>query len=427
MEAKGQFNSNQLPQDIVWQCDNIIKKNNSLKMLSFFSGAMGLDIGLEQEGFETCLASEIDKHALATINKNVPNVPVIEDVLDYSTEDILAISGFNDGEKIDLMVGGPPCQAFSTAGKRQGFNDERGNVFLHFINLICGIRPKFAVIENVRGLLSAPLIHRPHQLRGRGFPPLSNEEQQGGALKEIITRLESSGYNVSFNLYNAALFGTPQVRERVVLMCSREGKSIPYLEPTHSSDGIGCLKKMRTFREATQGIINHEYINFPEKRKKFYRLLKSGQNWRNLPDELQLEAMGKSYYSSGGRTGFLRRVDWDKPAPTLVTHPAMPATDLAHPEELRPLSVEEYKRIQEFPDNWEIVGNTLQKYRQIGNAVPVGLGRAIGRRLQSMDGKKNINNDWEGFRFSRYLGCDHKAWMRSHGVELSQLQFQIGA
>lgn len=408
--------------------NNCVNKNNSgkkLKALSFFSGAMGLDIGLEKEGFETCLAAEIDKYAVATIQKNMPNVPVIRDVLDYSASDILAISGFNDGENIDLMVGGPPCQAFSTAGKRQGFNDERGNVFLHFVDLICNIRPKFAVIENVRGLLSAALVHRPHHLRGRGFPPLNIEEQQGGALKEIILRLENAGYNVTFNLYNAAVFGTPQVRERVVLICSREGKSIPYLEPTHSIDGTGGFKKMVSFREATAGIESHEYIEFPEKRKRFYKMLKSGENWRNLPEELQREAMGKSYFAKGGRTGFLRRIAWNKPAPTLVTHPAMPATDLAHPEELRPLSIEEYKRIQQFPDDWEIIGTTLHKYRQIGNAVPVGLGRAIGKRVRSLEKNENIENLWNNYRFSRYIGCDHITWKKKHELNSNQYSMVV--
>ena len=401
------------------------RNRGKLNALSFFSGAMGLDIGLEQAGFETCLASEIDRQTIATIHKNLPEIPVIGNILDYSHKDILNISGFLDGEKIDLMVGGPPCQAFSTAGKRQSFNDERGNVFLHYVDLICKIRPRFAVIENVRGLLSAPLHHRPHNQRGAGFPKLSAEEQPGGALKEIILRLKAAGFNLSFNLYNAVMFGTPQVRERVIIICSRDHEVIPYLEPTHSNNKIDGLPRIRTFKEVTSDLISHEHIEFPEKRKRFYRLLGSGENWRSLPDDLQKEAMGKSYYSSGGRTGFLRRIAWDKPAPTLVTHPAMPATDLAHPEELRPLSVEEYKRVQEFPDEWEITGTTLHKYRQIGNAVPVGLGRAIGLHLQKIQNNQPIVQ-FDGFKYSRYLGCDHETWMEKNGLaEGMQLELPI--
>lgn len=407
------------------RCTRQPNPQGALTALSFFSGAMGLDIGLTQAGFETCLASEIDRQTIATIRQNRPEIPVIGDIRNYSEKDILNISGSLDGEKIDVMVGGPPCQAFSTAGKRQGFHDDRGNVFLHYVDLICRIRPRFAVIENVRGLLSAPLRHRPHGQRGRNFPPLSADEQPGGALKEIMLRLKSAGFHVSFNLYNAAIFGTPQIRERVVLICARDHAVIPYLEPTHANDDSQGLAPLRTFRSVTSDLKSHEHVYFPEKRKRFYRLLRAGENWQDLPDHLQREAMGKSYYSSGGRTGFFRRIAWDRPAPTLVTHPAMPATDLAHPEDLRPLSVEEYKRIQEFPDHWIITGKTLDKYRQIGNAVPVGLGRAIGLHL-----RKIINGDAisppNGVTYSRYKGCDHHTWMTKHGLgDENQLDFDL--
>ncbi|MBF6682394.1 DNA cytosine methyltransferase, partial [Acinetobacter baumannii] len=128
------------------------------------------------------------------------------------------------------------------------------------------------------------------------------------------------------------------------------------LTPTHSEDGAQGLPAWRTVRQALEGLNNHNHLNFPEKRLRFYRLLKAGQNWRNLPEDQQREALGKSYFAGGGKTGFLRRLAWDKPSPTLVTHPAMPATDLAHPEADRPLSIEEYKRIQEFPDDWQLAG-----------------------------------------------------------------------
>jgi site-specific DNA-cytosine methylase len=107
---------------------------------------------------------------------------------------------------VDLIVGGPPCQAFSTAGKRSSFKDQRGNVFLTFIDLITQIRPKYAVIENVRGLLSASLVHRPHNLRGKGHPSLSEEEQPGGALRYIIRILESAGYGISASVRWFCLF-----------------------------------------------------------------------------------------------------------------------------------------------------------------------------------------------------------------------------
>lgn len=146
--------------------------------LSFFSGAMGLDIGLEKAGLQVLLASEIDKSTRQTISKNKKDIGLIGDIRDYSSSQILEYANLPEGTPIDLMVGGPPCQAFSTAGSRRGFEDERGNVFLTFIERILEIQPRFAVIENVRGLLSAPLKHRPHTRRGFGCPPLTPEEDR---------------------------------------------------------------------------------------------------------------------------------------------------------------------------------------------------------------------------------------------------------
>jgi DNA (cytosine-5)-methyltransferase 1 len=136
-------------------------KNKRIKALSFFSGAMGLDLGLEETGIEVLLTCEVDKRCRQTILENRPNTALIGDINAYKPRDILEYAGIS-ADDIDLMVGGPPCQAFSTAGSRRGFNDERGNVFLTYIDLILALRPKYAVIENVRGLLSAPLKHRPH-------------------------------------------------------------------------------------------------------------------------------------------------------------------------------------------------------------------------------------------------------------------------
>lgn len=382
--------------------------------LSFFSGAMGMDIGLEKAGFETIFASEIDNACRKTILKNHPDIALVGDIRNYFPEEIRGIAGLDENQDIDLIVGGPPCQAFSTAGKRKAFEDERGNVFLNFIDIIVKLRPKYAVIENVRGLLSAPLKHRPHNRRGAGFSELSYEELPGGALKHIINTLEQGGYAVSFNLYNSANFGTPQKRERVVLICSRNGKKPPFLEPTHSENGEFGLPKWKTFKQAISSLksTEHDYVNFPEKRLKYYRLLKAGENWKNLPEELQKEAMGASYYSGGGKTGFLRRLAWNKPSPTLVTHPAMPATDLAHPSENRPLSVQEYKKIQQFPDDWTIEGSLIEKYKQIGNAVPVGLGYAIGKLLIKLINDGKIE-EFPNFKYSRYNSTDDYSWKMS--------------
>jgi DNA (cytosine-5)-methyltransferase 1 len=386
------------------------KKTRSLKAVSFFSGAMGLDIGLERAGIEVVLACELDKKCRQTIMANKPDIALIGDISDYTPEDILTYSGINAGE-LDIMVGGPPCQAFSTAGNRRGFNDKRGNVLLDYIEMILELRPKYAVIENVRGLLSAPLNHRPHADRDEKNKPLMKDEMPGGALRYIISKLKAGGYGVSFNLYNSANYGVPQIRERVVIICHRDGENVPHLNPTHSDEPSFCLPGWKTLKNVICDLSeeNAEYIDFPENRLKYYKMLKAGQYWKHLPVDLQKEALGKSYYSGGGKTGFLRRLSWDKPSCTLVTHPAMPATDICHPEKHRPLSIQEYKRIQQFPDDWVVCGSIIDQYRQIGNAVPVGLGEAIGRAIiDHVNGKSSTPPI--GFPYSRYKGNDEVSW-----------------
>lgn len=388
----------------------------NLISLSFFSGAMGLDIGLKKCGITPLLACEFDKRCRQTIAANNPEIGLIGDIWDYSAEQIRDFAGISNDEEIDLIVGGPPCQAFSTAGNRLGLADTRGNALLRYVDLIGSLKPKYAVIENVRGLLSAALVHRPHSERDDNYKPNENEKP-GGALSLVLDNLKNFGYKVSFNLYNSANFGTPQIRERVIIICYRGDEELPYLEPTHSDNPIFGLPPFNSFKDAVHDLDTSkmEYIKFPEARLKYYRKLSAGQNWKNLSIEDQKAALGNSFHAGGGKTGFFRRISWDKPAPTLLTHPAMPATDLAHPVEDRPLSIEEYKRIQQFPDDWIICGNTLDKYKQLGNAVPAGLGEAIGKLIINHIQKNEIKS-FKGFKYSRYKETDHVSWMKKNSI-----------
>ena len=390
-----------------------------IKALSFFSGAMGLDIGLEKAGIDVILACESEKFIRETIKLNRPKIKVLEDINNYSAKEIRKEAGLKPKEKIDLIVGGPPCQAFSTAGKRLSINENRGVVFLKYLELIKELNPTYFVIENVRGLLSVPLKHVPHNKRNR---KLKVSEEKGGTLNYILNYLNKIGYKVSFNLYNSANFGTPQTRERIVIIGNKDEK-LPYLSPTHSQYGEFGLKPWNTFKSAVKGLhnIKHDHVNFPKSRLKYYRKLKDGQNWRNLSLKLQKEALGKSFYLTGGKTGFLRRLAWNKPSPTLVTDPMMPATDLGHPVEDRPLSIQEYKRIQEFPDDWKLSGNLRNQYKQIGNAVPVSLGKAIGKLIMQHMLKKKIrviNN----FKYSRYLNTSDQDWQNSINKKVASNQ-----
>lgn len=341
---------------------------------------MGLDLGLERAGWHCVFANEFDRVACRTIRHNRPDLKLLEgDIRDVSPSDIT--------QPIDLVVGGPPCQAFSTAGKRLGLNDERGNVFLKFIDLAISLQPKVVLIENVRGLLSAPLRHRPHAERGFGFDPLAPDELPGGAFAHITAVLKSAGYSVSHDLLDASEFGVPQVRKRVVILASRLGR-LDLPDPTHG----GRLQPLVTFRDAVQGLSPHQdFVRLRDKQSEVLKHLGPGQNWRDLPRSMQSQALGKAFECTGGRTGFYRRIAWDEPCPTLMTSPTMPATLLGHPVEDRPLSVQEYARVQTFPDDWAFEGTVAQKYRQIGNAVPVLLGKAIGDHL-----KRHLAKDLRG-------------------------------
>ncbi len=343
------------------------------------------------------------------------------DIRSLTAPNLCADLNIEPGE-LFAIAGGPPCQAFSTAGRRLGLNDDRGNVFLHFIQLIKELRPKYAIFENVRGLLSAPLLHRPHVERGNGFPDLTEEELPGKALLHILGLLEQAGYRTTFTLYNTANYGVPQIRERLIFFASREGQNVPWMLPTHEEKGLYGRKPWRTLHDAIHHLsgAEHHFMQFPKDRLKYYALLREGQNWRDLPLELQEAAMGESWRSGGGRTGFYRRLAWNRPSPTLVTRPTMKATDLCHPEELRPLSVEEYKAIQTFPDAHQFAGKIDDVYRQIGNAVPCLFGEIVGNHIIAFDEGRLATNQTQT-KTSRYENTDHHSWRSSVSVREDQL------
>lgn len=390
--------------NIIVEPDDHARKSSSVPpivALSFFSGAMGLDIGMEKGGIPAILACEFDKYCRMTIEKNRPDMALIGDINNYTPEKILEMANLPKGQHVDVIFGGPPCQAFSTAGSQRAFDDKRGNVFLKYLDVVDAIKPTYVIIENVRGLLSTAYYYNN-----------STKPIKGGALLIILDKLKEMGYNVSFNLYNAANYGAPQIRERVVLIGKyHSDKKVSYLQPTSYKEPMLGLKPWKTLGDAVSDIESHpqHHIDFPEKRLRFYRLLKAGQYWKDLPPELQEEAMGAKLKLGGGKTGFFRRVSFDKPSPTLVTNPAMPATDLCHPTENRPLSVEEYARIQEFPDDWHICGPILEQYKQIGNAVPIKLGEAIAKTILA-----DMNNEptklYDNFPYSRYKNTSDVTW-----------------
>ena len=363
--------------------------------ISLFTGAFGLDLGLEQAGFHTISVVEKDADCTKTIALNRPHLhqsAISRTIESVSAQDLLEEGGrvldigraLQPGE-VDLVTGGPPCQPFSTAGKRGSVIDPRGSLFMDFIRIVREVQPRFFIMENVRGLLSASIRHRPINQRGKNYPPLDASEMPGSALNIVLAEMQALGYSVVYNLLEAADYGVPQNRERVIFIGSREGESVTFPLATHSKDGIS-LPKWRTLRDGLKGLVDPkpEFIPYSENRLKYLKLLKAGQNWRYLPEELKREAMGGAYNSGGGKVGFYRRLSWEKPSPTITTSPHQKATDMCHPVELRPLSVRESARIQMFPDDWCFYGSVTSKYRQIGNAVPILLAKTIGDYLYNL-------------------------------------------
>ena len=351
--------------------------NNKYNAISLFSGAMGLDLGIEAAGFDIKVCVEMDHWAAETIRINT-SIPVIErDINDVSSEDILKVSGLKKGN-IDLVVGGPPCQAFSTAGKQRGFSDIRGGCIIQFIRVVSDLKPKYFILENVRGILSAKLNAVPEAYKEYD----SIKMESGSVLKLVLNEFNKLGYRISYALLNAANYGVPEKRERVV-MIGHLGDRVPIPAPSHSESGAFGTKKWVSLRDSIGDLQGKpmRYIPLRSRMEKYMKLIGEGENWTKLDPAVAKEAMGKAYVLSGGKTGFLRRLSFDEPAPTLVTSPTMPATQLCHPKELRPLSVEEYARIQQFPDTWIFEGRIESIYKQIGNAVPVGLGKAVGNQI----------------------------------------------
>ncbi|MFM2064423.1 MAG: hypothetical protein RLZZ507_4094 [Cyanobacteriota bacterium] len=357
--------------------------------ISLFTGAYGLDLGLEQAGFHTVSVVEKDRDAVKTIALNRPFLKesaIPREIQNITSQQLLEEGGrvLNLGralqpKEVNLVTGGPPCQPFSTAGKRGSVMDPRGSLFMDFIRIVKEVQPCFFLMENVKGLLSAPLRHRPINQRGKDYPPLEPDEMPGAALKVVLSEMQAIGYNVVYNLLEAADYGVPQNRERVIFIGSRDGETATFPIPKYCKNGQ-TLPKWRTLKDALTRLVDvePEYMSYSENRLKYLKLLKAGQNWRHLPEELKKEAMGGAYNSGGGKVGFYRRLSWDKPSPTITTSPHQKATDMCHPEELRCLTVRESARIQTFPDDWIFYGSVSSKYKQIGNAVPVLLSKELG-------------------------------------------------
>lgn len=369
---------------------NINKKYEEYKdnrdVISLFSGAMGLDIGLANAGLNIAIGQDFEKACVETMIANGHQV-VGGDIREIRPETLLEKSGLHVGEPF-AICGGPPCQPFSTAGKRLGINDPRGSLFMDFIRMIDYIKPRFFVMENVKGIMSAPLKHVPNAEYNENDP----NQKLGTVLDVILSEFDKLGYKTVYGILDAVNYGVPQFRERFVLIGSRDHEDIFLPFPSHFQMHQDPMYRWKTVGDSIKDLETNpgECSPLGVERKKYIHMVPEGGNWRNLPEDVVQEAMGGAYSSGGGKVGFYRRLSYSQPAPTLTTSPAQKATMLCHPKQDRPLSVKEYARIQQFPDDWIFTGTIAAKYKQIGNAVPVGLARAIGQAIISTAEKSAV-------------------------------------
>jgi len=312
------------------------------------AGAGGLSKGFIDKNFKPLLLNDNDKHCVATLKLNHNDVDIF-----HGSMTAIDLEKYKD-KNIDLLMGGVPCQSFSQAGKREGIRDDRGRLILHFIHMIDILNPKVFLIENVKGLLT---------------------HNKGETLDYIIEKINSlNKYKISYRVLNSNDYNVPQNRERLIIVGVINTIKKAFNFP-----------KKHTYKPVLKDVLKNcpssLGATYPEKKKELFRLIPQGGCWVNLPENLQREYLGNSYFSGGGKRGILKRLDMEKPSLTLLTTPSQKQTERCHPLETRPLQILEYSRIQTFPDDYKFSGSLNQIYKQIGNAVPVNLGKALAEEI----------------------------------------------
>ncbi|MBS1573045.1 MAG: DNA cytosine methyltransferase [Bacteroidetes bacterium] len=356
-----------------------------IKIIDLFSGVGGLSYGFAHDNdFEIIAANEILPNMAKAYQLNHPNVKVYcKDISQFGLNDIINDLGLEEND-IDLIVGGPPCQAYSTVGKRL-IDDPRGLLFQQYFRILKEIKPKVFLFENVKGLLSM---------------------NKGKLFNEIIQLFESIGYRVSYKLLNAADYGVPQIRERIIIIGTKLNSKFEFPEPTHYnpengeslfdnlnpyltlSDAISDLPFIKSGEESIeyfsepqnefqklmrknspQKILDHNAPNNNPKLVKLMEALPDGGTPNDLPEEMR---------PTSGFANTYCRLWWNRPSTTITRNLSTPSSSRCiHPKAPRPLTTREGARLQCFPDNYKFYGSRGDKNLQIGNAVPTFLSEVL--------------------------------------------------
>tara|TARA_B100001059_G_C17836263_1_gene588363 strand:- start:5231 stop:6295 length:1065 start_codon:yes stop_codon:yes gene_type:complete len=342
------------------------KKINAVDL---FCGAGGLSLGLQMAGFEIELGLDFVKDCEDTHNLNFKNTPFIcGDISEIKGSEILDRIGLKKGE-LTLVSGGPPCQGFSTVnGKSRFLENPKNKLFVQFVRIIDELSPTWFIMENVIGLLS----------------------MDSGRVKEAIFKaFEDIGYSIDAKVLNAVDYGVPQNRKRAIFIGNKEGYKTEFPERTHgnSSSQLGIfdnqkLKPFVTVGETLKGITrksklpNHILPTHAEIVLKRMSFVPEGGNQKDIPAEYKPPQKFLNTYG---------RLHRKKPSNTIHTRFDVASTgSLYHPTENRALTVREGARIQSFPDTYIFSGKKGSQYRQVGNAVPPLLAKAIGDKILSI-------------------------------------------
>jgi DNA (cytosine-5)-methyltransferase 1 len=314
--------------------------NNTPTFIEVCAGCGGMSSGFMKAGFTPLLINEMDKTCCNTLRKNHLGINVNEgSMLDLKLEKFKG--------QVDVLQGGVPCQAFSQAGERKGFDDPRGKLILEFNRLINECDPKMFVVENVKGLIT---------------------HEKGETLKRVISLFENNGkYKVYYKLLNAKYYNVPQKRERIFIVGVSSLIKNVFNYPEKNS-------KLLLLKDVLNNVPVSVGATYPKHKADVMNLVPQGGCWVNLPENIKRAYMGEKCMSaSGGKRGIARRLSMNEQCLTLTTSPSQKQTERCHPTETRPLNVREYARIQTFPDSYIFTGSIGNQYKQIGNAVPVNL------------------------------------------------------
>lgn len=346
------------------------------KIVSLFTGAGGLDLGFEAAGFETSVAVEMDRWACQTLRSNRDWAVLEDDIHNISSDDLKSVGGFRNRSP-DLLIGGPPCQPFSksaywSSGDTKRLGDPRADTLSAYLRVLRDLKPRAFLLENVQGMT------------------FKGKDEGLRLLENIIKKINyetGSNYSFSWKVLNTANYGVPQVRERLFLIGSRDGKKFSFPSATHqdplcSEEDMFGLPAWNTAWDAIGDLVNSPDTKDPSLQVggKWAALLPSipeGQNYLHHTDR------GKGLPLFGWRTrywGFLLKLAKNRPSWTIQAQPGSSIGPFHWDN--RKLSAQELGRLQTFPDGFYVQGGRTEIQRQVGNAVPSLMGEILGKEIR---------------------------------------------